>query len=81
VWQVLMDMFQQDSSLMLFAEEVNAEQKRSQTYDEVVKELIIEEKTYLRTLYMITKVFREIMQKDRIGSPNEIDVRQTAFKN
>jgi len=70
-----MDMFQQDSSLMLFAaEESAAEQKRSQTYEEVVKELIVEERLYLRTLYMITKVFMEIMQKDGLGTAEEIDV-------
>ncbi len=66
-----MDMFQQDSS-MLYVED-DSDQKKSQTYDEVVKEMIMEEKQYLRDLYMITKVFREILQKDGIGSSAEID--------
>ena len=44
-----------------------------QTYDEVVKDMILDEKQYLRDLQMITKVFREILQKDSIGSIREID--------
>ena len=32
--------------------------KQEQSYDEVVKEFIIDEKKYLRDLHMITKVFR-----------------------
>ena len=40
--------------------------KQEQSYDEVVKEFIIDEKKYLRDLHMITKVFR-----DRLGkNPN-----------
>jgi hypothetical protein len=50
--QVLMDMFKQEDTL-LFAEE---EPSTRQTYDECVKDLIMDEKQYLRDLHMITKV-------------------------
>ncbi len=49
--------------------------KQEQNYDEVVKELIIDEKQYLRDLFMITKVFRELLQKHSIATPKELEVR------
>jgi son of sevenless len=66
-----MDMFQQDSVLLYGEDE--SEQKKSQTYDEVVKDLIMDEKQYLRDLNMIIKVFREILLRDSAGSRREID--------
>ena len=79
--QVLMDMFQQDSVLLDDGVSVGHEDepedgKRTQSYDEVVKDMIVDEKQYLRDLHMITKVFKEIIQKG-IGSSSsgsEIDV-------
>ncbi len=82
-----MDMFQQEQQL-LYSEDDDpgaggvsgadggggsGQSKKSQTYDEVVKDLIMDEKQYLRDLHMITKVFRDIMQKYHIGSAKEID--------
>ncbi len=64
-------MFQQDNSIMYMEDE--SDSKKSQTYEEVVKEIIMDEKLYLRTLHMITKVFREKLQKDRVGTAAEID--------
>ena len=57
--KALMDLFHQDedvSSVLLEDEPVTGS---SLTYDEVVKNLIHEEKQYLRDLHMIIKVFRE----------------------
>ena len=79
--QVLMDMFQQDSVLLddgvtVGHEDEPEDGKRTQSYDEVVKDMIADEKQYLRDLHMITKVFKEIIQKG-IGSSSsgsEIDV-------
>jgi hypothetical protein len=50
--KVLMDMFKQED-VMIYSEE---ETSTRQTYDEVVKDLIMDEKQYLRDLHMITKV-------------------------
>ena len=47
-----MDMFKQEDVLMYNEEETSTRQ----TYDEVVKDLIMDEKQYLRDLHMITKV-------------------------
>lgn len=54
--QVLMDMFQQDEDgdISGVVEEPNLD--TSITYDELVKDLIQEKKTYLRELNMIIKV-------------------------
>ncbi|GIY92459.1 son of sevenless homolog 2 [Caerostris extrusa] len=56
--KVLMDMFYQDEDVALSIEEEPI-RRTSLTYDEVVKDLIHEEKQYIRDLNMIIKVFRE----------------------
>lgn len=53
-----MDMFYQDDDVALSIEDEPI-QRKSLTYDEVVKDLIHEEKQYIRYLNMIIKVFRE----------------------
>ncbi len=75
-----MDMFQQDHAVLggevlaVGAEVAPSSRRSPQTYDEVVRDLIMDEKQYLRDLHMITKVFKEILQRDCIGSTTEINV-------
>ena len=49
--------------------------RTAQTYDEVVKDLIMSEKSYLRDLHMITKVFREQILRlpQSLASNHELD--------
>jgi son of sevenless-like protein len=70
--QVLMDMFYQEEqpisapppAVVTTAEDEDLPVARaSVTYEEVVKDLIHDEKQYLRDLNMITKVFREEIGK------------------
>lgn len=53
-----MDMFYQEE--VLYEDQAGGylRNRPAQTYDEVVKDLIMCEKSYLRDLYMITKVGR-----------------------
>lgn len=60
--KVLMDMFYQDEDVSLSMEEEPV-RRTSLTYDEVVKDIIHEEKQYIRDLNMIIKVFREPLAK------------------
>lgn len=60
--KVLMDMFYQDEDVSLNIEEEPI-RRTSVTYDEVVKDLIHEDKQYIRDLNMIIKVFREPFAK------------------
>jgi son of sevenless-like protein len=55
--KALMDMFYQ-GDVLLYSEEQGSylRNRTAQTYDEVVKDLILCEKSYLRDLHMITKV-------------------------
>lgn len=62
-----MDMFHQDeeggSSTAILDESDGIQPRTSLTYEEVVKDLIRDEKQYLRDLHMIIKVFREEIAK------------------
>lgn len=80
--KVLMDMFYQDedargggglsgNGVMDNSDHVTP--RTSLTYDEVVKDLIHDEKQYLRDLHMIIKVFREEIAKLVAGDSKELD--------
>lgn len=62
-----MDMFHQDeegnSSTGIIEESEGIQRRKSISYEEVVKDLIHDEKQYLRDLHMIIKVFREEIAK------------------
>ncbi|XP_042901359.1 son of sevenless homolog 2 [Parasteatoda tepidariorum] len=75
--KVLMDMFYQDDDVALSIEDEPI-QRKSLTYDEVVKDLIHEEKQYIRYLNMIIKVFREPFVKILEEKSKELD---TIFTN
>jgi len=70
--KVLMDMFYQDD-VPYIEDEGGGRSRSAQTYDEVVKDLILSEKSYLRDLHMITKVFREQIQKLELATNQELD--------
>ena len=54
-----MDMFFQDDDVSLGVEEEQPRKRRdSLTYEDIVKDLVIEETQYTRDLHMIIKVFR-----------------------
>lgn len=69
-----MDMFYQDEGNVINLDpDLSDYNKQEQSYDEVVKELIIAEKRYLRDLFMITKVFRDLLAKNHIATPAELE--------
>lgn len=57
--QVLMDMFYQGDGAAPIPSPLPPTPRASLSYDEMVRELIHEEKQYQRDLHMIIKVFRE----------------------
>ncbi|XP_047480152.1 son of sevenless homolog 2-like [Penaeus chinensis] len=61
--KVLMDMFQQDEDGEMSAVVEDPNLDTSLTYDELVKDLIQEEKAYIRELNMIIKVFCDKLQQ------------------
>ena len=67
--QVLMNMFfQDDDEAFTLDEEPRMDRRGSLTYEEIVKDLILEETQYIRDLKMIIKVFREPFAKLFPGS-------------
>ncbi|EDS45471.1 ras GTP exchange factor, son of sevenless [Culex quinquefasciatus] len=71
--QVLMDMFYQgDSSSSMAPSPLPPTPRTSLSYEEVVKELIHDEKQYQRDLHMIIRVFREELVKI-VRDPKELD--------
>uniref|UniRef100_A0A1A9WXD4 Protein son of sevenless n=1 Tax=Glossina brevipalpis TaxID=37001 RepID=A0A1A9WXD4_9MUSC len=73
--KVLMDLFYQSdnkTNVMPNALPTLPVQRTSTTYEEVVKDLINDEKQYQRDLHMIIRVFREELAKI-VRSPKELD--------
>ena len=67
--KVLMDMFFQDDEVSLgVEEELPIKRRDSLTYEDIVKDLVSEERQYTRDLNMIIKVFREPFTKLFPGS-------------
>lgn len=76
-----MDMFCQDDNTLSTAlaetESAAKAPRTSLTYEEVVKDLISDEKQHLRDLHMIIKVFRE--ELGRLIPPDDIKVAVNVF--
>ncbi|KAJ6648699.1 Protein son of sevenless [Pseudolycoriella hygida] len=71
--QVLMDMFYQgENGNTVSASPIPPAPRDCLNYEEVVKELMQEEKQYLRDLHMIVRVFREELVKI-VNGPEELD--------
>ena len=69
-----MDLFQPDGEILPILEDDSILNfKFDHTYDGTVKELIADEKQYLRDLNMITKVFRDLIQKPKLASAEELE--------
>jgi len=71
--KALMDMFYQEEVLYEERSHGLFRNRPAQTYDEVVRDLIMCEKSYLRDLNMITKVFRLQILKAEFAAPDEVD--------
>lgn len=71
--KVLMDMFYQDEDVALSIEEEPIS-RTAGTYDEVVKDLLYEEKQFLRDLNMIIKVFRDPFARLLPRNKQELDI-------
>jgi son of sevenless-like protein len=81
-----MDMFYQDEDASaggglsgngVMDDSAHVTPRTSLTYDEVVKDLIHDEKQYLRDLHMIIKVFREEIAKLVAGDPKVTSLTKT----
>ncbi|XP_033108968.1 son of sevenless homolog 1-like [Anneissia japonica] len=70
--KVLMDMFHHDEELSVSTLD-DETPVRCETYDEIVKELVLEETQYIRDLNLIIKVFRGFISKQSKVAKEEVE--------
>ena len=68
-----MDMFEQDEDVTAFSA-VEDEPVTAINYDEAVKEIILEEKQYMRDLNLIIKVFKVQIERINQTTPRDIEL-------
>ncbi|XP_043192883.1 son of sevenless homolog 2-like isoform X2 [Amphibalanus amphitrite] len=71
--QVLMDMFEQDDDVSAFSA-IEDEPVTAINYDEAVKEIILEEKQYMRDLNLILKVFKVQIERTNQTTPRDMEL-------
>ena len=68
-----MDMFEQDEDVTAFSA-IEDEPVTAINYDEAVKEIILEEKQYMRDLNLIVKVFKVQIERINQTTPRDMEL-------